>query len=635
MSAALARFHFLYPQWLWSLLLLAPLLWWLLRSAGARSALHRLVDAELLPHLLVARGRAHRWPLALPILAALLVILALAGPTWQRLPQPLYGSQAAQVVALSLSQRMLARDVKPDRLARARFKVHDLLAANAGGLNGLIAYAGEAFVVAPLTTDAHALDNLLNALSPSVMPVPGDDAATAIARGVKLLHEGGITGGSLVLVTDTTGKAAVQAARHARERGVRVSVLGVGTRKGSLVTLPGGGFLEDAQGKIVMARRNDAQLRAVAEAGGGRYVVMTPNHADIDALKAELQPGHGRRVANGTRADRWRDFGPWLLLPVLLLAALGFRRGWVLTLALVLMPLWPIMGHAASHVTSTGTQTTAQHASDSSWSQRWSSLWLNGDQRAARLLKQGHPQRARQAARSPAWRGAAAYRAGDYAAAAKDFAQAKGSDAAYDRGNAQVRQGHYRKALKAYSQALKLDPHNADAAANRKAVEAWLKKQRKQSGQGKSGNKQSGKHGKSGRHGPGASKDKQGQQGKQNGSKPEQNGKASSKQAGKSSPASPSSTAQPPSAAEAGKERKQAEAASKALRKKMDRALGRKQAKPYVLGALPKGDHKGQRLPSMMQQELQRVPDDPGGLLRRKFMLEYERRQNASRSTKP
>ena len=167
----------------------------------------------------------------------ILGVLALAGPTWNRVNQPLYASRAVQVVAISLSQHMLARDMTPSRLDRVRYKVHDLLASNRDGLNALIGYAGEAFVVAPLTSDANSLSDLLDAMAPDTMPLDGDNAALAIERGVKLIQDANAGGGSLVLVTDQVDGSAEAAAHRANAAGVTVSVLGVGTPQGGPVQI--------------------------------------------------------------------------------------------------------------------------------------------------------------------------------------------------------------------------------------------------------------------------------------------------------------------------------------------------------------------------------------------------------------
>jgi Ca-activated chloride channel family protein len=646
MSAMLAQFHFLRPWWLCALAVLPWLLWQASRRSRGLQALARLVDAELLPQLLQGQAARQRLPLGLVALAWSLAVLALAGPTWSRVGQPLYARRAAQVVAISLSQRMLSHDVAPSRIDRARYKAHDLLLANRDGLNALVGYAGEAFVVAPLTSDVHSLGTLLDAMAPDTMPVDGNDAAAAIARAAALIRDAKVGGGSLVLITDSAGAAAQEAARKARAEGVRVSVLGAGTPQGAPVPLPGGGFLHDAQGHLQLAGRDDAALAALAAAGGGRYAPMSADNSDVAALKGELHAGSTRAV-QGQLGDEWQDRGPWLLLLLLPLAALAFRRGWLLLVPLVLLPMLPGTAHAAS----------------------WHDLWQRRDQQAASALKQGDAKQAMQLARDPAWRGAAAYRAGDYAAAAQALRAAKGGGAAYNLGNALAREGKYQDAIQAYDRALKLDPADADAKANRQAVEDWLRKQQKppqnRSSSSQQQQKQGGQPSSNGQGGNGGQgKDKQSQnQDKQNqagqdgsdSQAPQQGGDSKqqgrpdasndagkssqhdSKQGDRQSPGSPGAQQenQQPTPAQQAAQQAQAEQAQQALKQQLDKQLGAagkpaaNQAPTHQLGAEGADDPQA-KLPADLRQALQRVPDDPGALLRRKFELEYQRRHGGT-----
>ena len=621
MSEALQQFHFLRPWWLLALALL-PLLGWLgARRDVAQQELLRLVDADLLPHLLRGRAGHRALPVWLFALGWTLCALALAGPSWSRIMQPLYASRAVQVVAISLSQDMLARDMAPSRLDRARYKAHDLLASNRDGLNALIGYAGEAFVVAPLTSDAHSLDDLLDAMAPDTMPVDGNNAALAIERGVALIHDARADSGSLVLVTDQADAAADAAARKANAAGVRVSVLGIGTPQGGPVPLADGGFLHDAQGRMTLARRDDRALAALAAAGGGRYVPMQADHGDIDALHAQLRAGP-TASASGQTGDEWQDRGPWLLLPLLPIVALAFRRGWLLLLPLAWLPLMPATAEAMS----------------------WHDFWQRPDQQAAQALHSGDAKRAQQLARDPAWRGAAAYRAGDYASAAQALQQASGGDAAYNLGNALARQSRYPQAIAAYDHALKLDPGNADAKANRQAVEDWLRKQQQKQPQDKPQERQSGGNGDSSQSSSGGQgKDNkngtppQDRQSKQDAGKPsDQAGKDDPSQAqdqqGKDRSGKEQAGDQPKplTPQQQAEQKAQAEQAQKALQQQMDQALAGKPKEqpgkaPHQLGAMAQDDPQS-KLPVDLRQALQRVPDDPGALLRRKFQLEYLQR---------
>lgn len=624
MNHWLHPFHFLQPWWLLALAGVPLLCWFGLRRGTAQRELARLVDAKLLPHLLHGRAGNDRLPTGLLALGWIFCTLALAGPSWNRVEQPLYASRPAQVVAISLSQHMLSRDVAPSRLDRARYKAHDLLASNRDGLNALVGYAGEAFVVAPLTSDASSLSDLLDAMAPDTMPVDGNNAAAAIRQGVQLIHDAKADGGSLVLISDQAGADAEAAARKALAVGVHVSVLGVGTLHGGPVPMPDGGFLHDASGHMVLAGRDDAALAALARAGGGRYVPMTTNQQDVDALHAQLRAAPTATALAGKAGDAWQDRGPWLLLLLLPIVALAFRRGWLLLLLLALLPALPRTAEAGT----------------------WQNLWQRPDQQAAQAVREGHPEQAQKLARDPAWRGAAAYRAGDYADAALALQQAPGSDAAYNRGNALAKSQHYQQAIQAYDQALKRNPGNVDAKANRKAVEDWLKQHKKppskqQKQQGDAGDKQ--------QPSQGGQQDKSGQSDAQQ--KHDAGSGDKNKQAGKSAqddqPGKSDSTKDPTGKTRSGEQpepqtaeqqaarQAQARQAQQALKKQMDKALAGQPGKPadnaapHQLGAMAKDDPQS-KLPAELRHALQRVPDDPGALLRRKFELEYQQRHGGA-----
>jgi Ca-activated chloride channel family protein len=638
------------------------LLWFGSRSDTSQRELSRLADPELLPHLLSGSAKRTHWPSGLFALGWTLGVLALSGPTWSRIAEPLYTNRAAQVVAISLSQHMQARDVQPSRMDRARYKARDLLASNKDGLNALIGYAGQSFVVAPLTSDAHSLDDLLNAMGPDTMPVDGDNAAQAIEQGAQLIQHAKVGGGSLVLITDDADADAQAAARKALATGIHVSVLGVGTVQGAPVSQADGSFVHDDQGNLIVARRNDEDLRALAQAGGGIYVPMSESGSDIAALHAQLQPAEQVSLADGQSGDAWQDRGPWLLLPLLLVAAVVFRRGWVLMLPLILLPLWPGTAKATS----------------------WQDWWQRPDQQAASALKQGNASKAQQLAQDPALRGAAAYRAKDYTAAVQSLEQAKGADVQYNLGNALARLGRYPEAIKAYDQALKLDPHNADAVANRKAVEEAMRKppqngssqqqqksgngqgsQNKQGGQtghsGQSSGQQQGEKGQSQSNNPSGQQQSSGQQGNPNPSDQNQQGQGQNgqqqdrqqqshanasqgaqqgdkqqgedtQQGSQNSPSQDASKQNPAPASSS--ERAQAEKAQQGLQRQMNQALA--QGKPangqaprtHELGAVDSEDPLS-KLPNDVRRDLERVPDDPGALLRRKFELEYRERMGA------
>jgi Ca-activated chloride channel family protein len=390
---------------------------------------------------------------------------------------------------------------------------------------------------------------------------------------------------------------------------VRVSVLGVGSAQGAPVALAQGGFLKNAAGDIVLPKLDASSLANLADAGGGQYVAVGSDAADLDALLATpAAQSTAQARATALTTTRFRDRGPWLLLALLPLVALGFRRGW-----LMLVPLM-LLAHAPNAAAFS-----------------WRDLWQSPDAQARAELDAGDAKQAQTLARDPQLRGAAAYRAGDFAAAAQDFARGADTEAAYNRGNALAKQKQYHEAIAAYDEALQHTPDMADALANKRAVEEWLKKQAdqqqhdQQQRDQQQQNQQQQDQQQNGSSGDQPKQDQQQTQG--NSAQDGQQGKQQSAPGRQSADDAGAKAEQE----KAGEDRRQAE---QKYRENMDRELQQQRdadqrgaPKPVRLGAREDNAAQDEHAQAV-EQWLQRVPDDPGGLLRRKFQLEYQLRQH-------
>jgi Ca-activated chloride channel family protein len=589
--------HWLRPDWLWAMAVL-PLLagWWWQRRRRA-NVWHEAVDPHLLAHLL-DRGDKVRGRLALAIgmLGYVLAVLALAGPSWRQSEQPSWQGQAPLVIALDLSSASLAGDLPPSRLAQARAKLATLLRERKDGQVGLVAYAGAAFTVAPLTGDAANVALFLEALHPNVMPVDGQRSDRAIAWSARLLAQAGLQRGRILLLTDHADAATRKAAADAWARGYSVSVIGLGTADGAPYRA--------ADGTILHARLDADSLRQLAATAGGDYVALTRDDSDLARLGVLDPDDQGIAAggdaelagqAGGKSGMSWQDDGYWLLLPLMALALLAFRRG--APVVVLVLCLW-LPGRSA-------------HAAD---------LWQRPDQRAHRTMEQA----------------AQAYRQGDFAMAAKLYGELDSAEADYNRGNALARESHYPEAIEAYEQALRRNPAMPDALANKQAVEAAMKRQPPpgQKGQPNQSNnernagnqgaddqgRQAGQQGRqpqASQDGPGSPQDESGQ-GKPDESTPRQDGETS-QDGGNPPPESPTP-------ADASSQ----QAADQAQRERMQAALAQAEKDAGKDdGAAPEAtpesaEQRERRIAN--EAWLRRVPDDPGGLLREKFRIEYQRR---------
>jgi Ca-activated chloride channel family protein len=541
-----ADFNFLRPDWLWALpLIIAAVILLAYRKLGTGNW-QNVVDPALAPFVLsrsAKRRSDYRWLLL--GLGGVIAVIALAGPAWQRIEQPVFRSDQALVVALDLSRSMDARDLAPSRLIRARLKILDLLEKRASGQTALIVYSSNAFTVTPLTTDTDTIAALVNSVSTDIMPSRGSYPVAAIEKGRQLLQQAGAGAGEILLITDGgSSPAAERVARDLKASGYSLSVLAVGTSEGAPIPRASGGFVTDRSGQIAVPKLEEHSLRALAVAGGGRFATLTTDDRDLGTL---LSGEVAQRAAadESLATDRWREEGPWLVFLLLPLAAMAFRRGWVLLVALAILPL-------------------SQPAEASVWDD----IWMTRDQQAQKSLQQGEAADAVELFDNPDWRAVAQYRAEDYAESAAAFAKNEDTRSLYNLGNALARQGELESAIDAYEQVLEVDPDDGEQ----------------------------------------------------------------SESDGESQESSESEEGSEGEPQEGDSQRDEEEASQEdldALQEELQRAAEEAQQNEEMAQQLTQEELEAlrheQEQQQAMEQWLRRIPNDPGGLLRRKFRYQYQK----------
>lgn len=322
--------HFLRPWWLTALIPCVYLVWSIMQTRGSTTAWQRACDPHLLPHLLTKPQQAQRGlPIVILSLAWMLTVLALGGPTWSRTPTAVYRSVVSRVIVLDVSPAMLARDLKPSRMERAKFKVRDLLSAMDDGQVGMVAFSQRGFVVSPLTQDAATIAAMIPELNPGMMPVGGYNIANSLQKALQLLQQAGAHSGQIILITaNTPTKHDVDVARQLRKQGYQLNVLGIGTTQGAPIPSEQG-FLQNQQGSIVTSRLNPSALENLATLGGGSYRTFTNTDTDVKSLLQTSLSLSQHAEKTQRKLSSWRDQGRWLVLVCLPLAAFGFRRGWL------------------------------------------------------------------------------------------------------------------------------------------------------------------------------------------------------------------------------------------------------------------------------------------------------------------
>lgn len=599
----LSQLHWIRPEAFWGLLALPLIIGaaWLRGRRGEQWT--QAVDPHLLPHVLAgAQARPRQWPWLL-LLGWVIAITALAGPSWRQQAQPLLQTRDALVIALDLSTRTGATDLAPSRLLQARAKIAALLKARQGGQVALVVYAADAYTVAPLTDDVGNIALYLDALSPRVMPADGQRADRALDWSTELLQRTGLRQGRILLLTDRADADAVDAARRAEAQGMTVSVLGLGTTTGAA--------FRDGRGEIRNAALDAASLQRLARAGGGQYRPLATDDADVRALAKDGAEAGGQ-MQEGQQAQQWRDEGYWLLLPLMLLALLAFRRRAPLLAILLVFGTMPLASLQAQ-ARPASAQATAP-STGGSW-------WRRADQLQQRRMEAG----------------VQSYRAGDFDSAAAQFEGIDTHEGWYNLGNARARLGDLDGAVEAYDKALSRKPGMPDAVANRAVVDA-ARKRRPPPGTNDSPSQSQGGSGK----GQGAGQGSDTGQGR---SDTPSTGQAQGQTGAEEQPRGPSPGADgqkagnaPAGAVDPGAQ----QAADARQRERMQQALernadggGSDEATEAPEGesarATTAAGAREREERQALEAWMRRVPDQPGDLLRAKFELEAKRRKREGR----
>ena len=268
------------PIWLWGLLAL-PVLAFLFARAEQRGAekLQLFVAARLLPQLAGTVNRARRiFRFVLLLLVLALVLVSLARPRWGYAYDEVKRKGLDLLLAVDVSSSMLSNDVQPNRLQRVKLATQDLINELQGDRVGLIAFAGRAFLQAPLTIDYDAAVDSINELDTKIIPEGGTNISDAIALATRTFGKAATGNRALIIFTDGEELSgdAVQSAKAAANAGVRIFTIGVGTPGGSLIPIQGesGGtaFVKDAQGQVVKSKLDETRLREIAQAADGFYL---------------------------------------------------------------------------------------------------------------------------------------------------------------------------------------------------------------------------------------------------------------------------------------------------------------------------------------------------------------------------
>ncbi|MBW0298609.1 hypothetical protein B4P00_20695 [Shewanella xiamenensis] len=455
--------HFIRPEWLLALLPLGIILWTLWRQHATNSAWNRYIAPHLAKILVTEGAQKSRRPLYILAFSWFIAVLALAGPALNKQSLPVFAAEQGRVLVMDMSVSMFATDLAPNRLTQAKFRATDLLRGLKEGETGLIAFAGDAFTISPLTRDTGTLLNLLPTLSPEIMPVLGSNLAAALTQAKNLLAQGGHLRGDIIVMTDgITPKQFDEANSTLSGSQYRLAIMGFGSPQGAPIRLPDGQLQRDSSNEVVVAKTDFGLLQKLADNHNG---TMIPNRADGEDL-VQLQhwlSDSGDAKATDLDGETWQDLGPYLALFLLIPALLSFKQG--------ILANWLLMGLAGLLF---GALPQNAHAS------AWDSLWHTQEQQAMQAYQAEDYANAAQKFETPQWQGAAQYKAGNFEQALKTFEQDNSANGLYNQGNALMQMGKPDKAKERYQAALDKQPDFPQAKANLELAEKLLDQQQSQ-----------------------------------------------------------------------------------------------------------------------------------------------------------
>ena len=651
----LNQFHFLRPEWFAAIIPLLLLVILIRKATAKQSGWQSVIPSHLYQYMVIGKTEVGaKPPIMLLAIAWFVSVIALAGPTWERLPQPVYQLKMGHVIVIDMSLSMRATDMTPDRLTRAKYKAIDLVNAIGEGEMGLVAYAGDAFVISPLTEDAANITTLIPSLSPEIMPVPGSDPLLGIESAAALLTNAGYNSGMIYWITDGIELAQQnELQEYVASIPFTLNALTVGTAEGAPIRQQSGELLKDHTGSIVIPKLNDDAVKGVVKTSGGRFESFTSNDADIEALAAIslLDKGNSEEDEEDSniQGDQWKEVGPYLVVLLLPLAAFAFKRGLVFLLLVgllsppVMQKAHALQGSDVASERQSGIENSAQPKS-LSW---WQKPFMNDNQEALNSYQRGKYKDAVSQFDDKLWKASSLYKSGEYERALAAFENIPGPESLYNQGNALAKLGKLEKAIEKYELALQEAPDFEDAKANKKIIEDLLEQQAQQEKQNQQQNQQQGSdqnqnqdnqqnNGEDDQQQSGEPNNQDGEQNdnsdqqsgqNQQQNSTEQNGEQqNSDNAERSEDSEPSEPEQqePSSQQDNADQGENAQQNSAQALNEEESSAQEAEAMQSQAGELSDAEKEElQRMESLMR----RVPDDPAFLLKRKMQLEAQKRQ--------
>ncbi|WP_439184853.1 VWA domain-containing protein [Carboxylicivirga taeanensis] len=442
----LQQFHFIHPQWLWALLPVLCILLLIFWSNRESKKWERFIAPHLRPVLFMKGSQtAFWWPLIAYWLACSFIILSLAGPTWKMKDIPQGKAAAVLLIGVDLSHSMLATDIAPNRLERAKMKITDLLNANPETDIGLFVYSGTPHIAVPFCSDYSIITHHIENLHPSMMPVRGTNMQLAISLADSLLQPYDAPG-TLLLITDNLSLNDAALVKSFCNNSIhQVTIMPLASISGG--TMPAfnnpNKILKDKEGRDRIATIDMSVIQNLKQTSKVSIIPPTLDQSDIENIATEVRKRKLFTLGDKHDDEQWDNKGWWLILPALLIVLAWFRKGWSI------FWLWTgILIHACSPI------------------DKNASLWYTDDYRAQQMLKDSLYEEAANTFTSIPHKGLAYYKAGNYDAALELFSLDSTANGRYNKGVTLIQLGRLEEAQNCFEQLLKLAPEMQAAKQN-------------------------------------------------------------------------------------------------------------------------------------------------------------------------
>lgn len=444
------NFHFLRPEFLWLFVALLLILLFTFISAKEEVKWKNVIAPHLRPYVIKKGSESlKKWMQVILVFVLALGVLGLSGPTWKMADVPDKKLETPVVIALDLSQSMMATDIQPNRLERAKFKIQDLLNENPRARIALVGYAGSAHTIVPLTRDYKILKTHIDGLSPKMMPYPGSNLKAALKVIDTITNITKATAKLVLISDDFTEDTFNLLQKYVTNGNTIVEIIAMNTIQGAKIpSFYGKGFLKNSKGKVVHSALNSTVLNKLNSIENINVNKLTLDKSDMELLAKNIKSNLEFNEENDAVKSEWQDEGYWLVFPLAFFVLLWFRKGWVVYSLLILVSF-----------------------SSCNSENSFTDLWYTKDYQAQKMADNGAFNEAAETYTTPLRKGIAYYKDGNYEQAIQAFQQDTTAMGVYNLGISYYKNGDYAAAELAFGKALELDPENTAAKNNQQQAQ--------------------------------------------------------------------------------------------------------------------------------------------------------------------